>query len=248
MTQFNAPSQITCPHCGRGFAVQPQQWPQYQGRSINCTSCGKPFVVGGAGMPALPVPPPIPMGQPMNQGYPPNAYPYPPPSRGLSAGAIVLIVLGVLAIPCLISVLLPALSHVRKEAQKAKCSANLIQIGTACRSYANTVGNGEYPDSMATLAKSGLVPLPALVCPESSDNPSTNSNIKTDADLLGCCSYIYLGKGLNNLTATSRTVLAYEPLSNHHMSGINVLYGDMTVRWLSRSQAEQLIPTLPGNK
>jgi hypothetical protein len=242
MTQFNTPGQVTCPHCGQGFAVQPQQWQQYQGRSINCTSCGKPFVVG-AGAPMMPaggMPPP------MSQGYPPGpaqAY-YPPPKQGMSAGAIVAIVLVVglvVLVPLLISILLPALNHVREEAQKAKCSANLTQIMTAIVTYANQ-NNGEYPDSFATMIKSTGYPPGILVCPSSNDTPSTNANIKTDADLVGNCSYVYLGKGLTVSTVRPDTILAYEPLSNHHRKGINVLYGDMSVRWLSRAEAEQVIP------
>ena len=48
------PNQIICPQCGQSYAVRPEQWAQYQGRTINCTKCGKPFVVGGAGGPQTP--------------------------------------------------------------------------------------------------------------------------------------------------------------------------------------------------
>jgi predicted Zn finger-like uncharacterized protein len=37
--------QIQCPHCGQTYAVRPEQWPQYSGRSINCTRCGQAFTV-----------------------------------------------------------------------------------------------------------------------------------------------------------------------------------------------------------
>jgi prepilin-type processing-associated H-X9-DG protein len=46
MTQANNPmEQIKCPHCGQTYAVRPDQWEQYSGRTINCTRCGWAFTV-----------------------------------------------------------------------------------------------------------------------------------------------------------------------------------------------------------
>src|SRR5579864_7083269 len=82
-------SQITCPNCGQTYAVRPEQWPQYHGRTINCTKCGKPFTVTApAGMAQAPYQPgatapqstgPQPAqggaSQPAGtRGYPPPAY------------------------------------------------------------------------------------------------------------------------------------------------------------------------------
>src|SRR5690242_13035800 len=36
---------IQCPNCGQAYFVQPHQWGQYLGQTINCTRCGKPFTV-----------------------------------------------------------------------------------------------------------------------------------------------------------------------------------------------------------
>jgi predicted Zn finger-like uncharacterized protein/prepilin-type processing-associated H-X9-DG protein len=48
MTQsINPADQIKCPHCGQTYAVQPEQWAQYAGRTINCTRCGQAFTVAG---------------------------------------------------------------------------------------------------------------------------------------------------------------------------------------------------------
>ena len=38
-------NQILCPHCGQTYSVRPEQWAQYQGRTINCTKCGNAFQV-----------------------------------------------------------------------------------------------------------------------------------------------------------------------------------------------------------
>lgn len=86
-------NQITCPHCGQPYAVRPDQWAQYQGRTINCTKCGQPFVVNSpqGGQPSAPAQPPAyPGAQPAYLPTapppysPPGAYPqsapgYPPP-------------------------------------------------------------------------------------------------------------------------------------------------------------------------
>src|SRR5438132_283580 len=88
----------------------------------------------GPGSPP-PLPPMVPSyATPVYSGY------GPPPKKGLSGGIIALIVigaLGVVAIPCLISILLPALNKVRVEAQKAKCASNLKNIAAAMVTYAN---------------------------------------------------------------------------------------------------------------
>jgi predicted Zn finger-like uncharacterized protein len=49
-------SQIKCPHCGQTYFVQPEQWAQYLGQTINCTRCGREFQVTApaARMPAMP--------------------------------------------------------------------------------------------------------------------------------------------------------------------------------------------------
>ena len=60
-----------------------------------------------------------------------------------------LVVIGIIAL--LISILLPALNHVREEAQKAKCAANLTQIFAAMTTYANQ-NNGNYPADLFCLA------------------------------------------------------------------------------------------------
>src|SRR5690348_5113855 len=39
---------IQCPNCGQAYFVQPHQWGQYQGQTINCTRCGRPFTVTSA--------------------------------------------------------------------------------------------------------------------------------------------------------------------------------------------------------
>ncbi|HET6251367.1 MAG TPA: hypothetical protein VFE47_27025 [Tepidisphaeraceae bacterium] len=246
MTQSN-PSEIICPHCGQTYAIQPGQWPQYQGRSIPCTKCGQTFAVGSApGSGPAAAPPALPAAMPPGYGaqpypapgYPPQGYGFPPPRKGMSGGAVAAIVIGVLvviAIPCLISILLPALNKVREEALKAKCAANMRMIASAMITYSGSNG-GQYPDSMSTLIRtSGLSPM-TYVCPASNDTPFTKSASSiTEADLPGHCSYLYTGRGYTTLTLNPNDILLYEAGTDHNSKGMNVLYGDYHVSWINKA-------------
>jgi prepilin-type N-terminal cleavage/methylation domain-containing protein len=72
-----------------------------------------------------------------------------------------LVVIGIIAL--LISILLPALNHVREEAQKAKCSANLTQIMTAMVTYANQ-NNGNYPRTFFYKMANSNIPMGNMDC------------------------------------------------------------------------------------
>lgn len=248
---MSVPNQINCPYCGQGYAVGPGQWPDYEGRTIACTKCSRPFTVSARLQHAAPAPPPPPpppqfaariAPPPFPVVYPPSA----PARRGLGAGAIVAIVLGclfVLTLPLLLAVLLPALNQARAAAQQVKCAAHLKNIGLACMIYANNSPNGEYPDSWQSLIQSTNIDLPTFVCPASDDTPASgkgSQQIAADLFQGGHYSYIYAGKGLH-AGASSNEVLAYEPLNNHRDAGINVLYVDGRVVWFRTSQAQELI-------
>ena len=99
-SQSNIPGQIRCPKCGQAYAVQPGQWPQYQGQTIACTRCGKPFTVAGR----PPVVPPIPSAvtpaidaatrsRAATVRQMGNAVPPPPKKTGMPGWAIALIII-----------------------------------------------------------------------------------------------------------------------------------------------------------
>lgn len=71
--------QIKCPHCGQTYAVRPEQWAQYNGRTINCTKCGQAFTVSAPAPAVAPAPaaaPPMPSAPLQPQ---PPAVPYTTP-------------------------------------------------------------------------------------------------------------------------------------------------------------------------
>ncbi len=109
------PISFSCPHCGATTKVDEQ----YVGQQGPCKSCGKPVTI------------------PSGFGDPP---PHKPPgsSGGLSVLVIMLIV-GVVALPlvCIISValLLPAVTAAREAARRTSCANNLKQIALAMQSY-----------------------------------------------------------------------------------------------------------------
>ena len=252
MTQMNQPGTITCPHCGQTYAIAAEQWPLYVGRSIACTKCGQQFAVNGGGSPAAPppLPPVLPQGYPPPGGYPqagyaPLGYGPPPVKRGLGGGWIALIVIGamaIVAIPCLISILLPALNRVRQEAAQGQMFGEYADDFRESGDATPGSNNGEYPDSMATLVRTTQLSPMVLICPDdTNDTPFTKSaGSITDADLIGHDSYVYVGGGQFS-SASFNAVLMYESLSNHRSRGMNVLYGDYHVAWVPATQAQQIM-------
>ena len=122
------------------------------------------------------------------------------------------------------------------------CASNLRQIGQAILLYCND-HQGQYPDSFATTLLDEGLTAEVFVCPDSNDTPATGATTQAVAGNLlgpGHCSYIYVGNGLNSGTVAVNIVVAYEPLANHGGAGMNVLFGDGRVEFVSATVAEQI--------
>lgn len=144
----------------------------------------------------------------------------------------------------------------RSRSMRAKVHAvqnwsNLKQIGLAVQRSCSDHG-GRYPDSLADLVPAGLS-MKTLVSPLSSDTPATTPTpspttreVAAALAMPGHCSYVYLGRGLTNRTATDKTIIAHDRLADHGGTGCNVLYGDSHVGWLDAKHAATLPTTGPA--
>jgi hypothetical protein len=74
--------------------------------------------------------------------------------------------------------------------------------------------------------------------------PTTQAVAAAVVGVRSHCSYVYVGSGLSAQTATAQHVLAHEYVSNHKNTGMNVLYGDGTVQWLQKAEAERVLSEL----
>jgi hypothetical protein len=122
---------------------------------------------------------------------------------------------------------------------RVRCASNLRQIGQGIQMYANDNG-GRYPDDLRLLRSTGIdIDVTALACPALPDETwtATTGAVANDAPI---SSYIYFGKGLTTPVDPLR-VVAVEPLENHDGAGVNALFGDGTVKWHDRADAERLL-------
>ena len=118
------PTSFTCPHCGLATLVDDE----YVGQRGPCASCGKEVTV------------PF---QAARHGNGPATIVV--RRRSMSAGIIVLLVLGGLASMALVATiafiaLFPAIGAARTMVYKRSCEANLIKIGMALRAYEDAHG------------------------------------------------------------------------------------------------------------
>jgi prepilin-type processing-associated H-X9-DG protein len=176
---------------------------------------------------------------------------YAKPTKQKRTGRIIGYTLGVsLTLLLLLSILLPSLcAGAREPANRVKCASNLRQIGQAILLYANDHG-GLYPDSFRTLLLTQDITSECFVCPSSNDEKAPGATTAEQAENLetrGHLSYVYLGRGLNSSSVNEKTLVAYEPLTNHEDDGSNVLFGDGHVEFLNRKEATSLLPGLAAS-
>jgi len=145
---------------------------------------------------------------------------------------------GVVFCGCMTSILIPSLNRAREQANRVKCSYNLRVIGQAVIMYAND-NHGGLPDLLDRVLTYQVTP-EEFVCPSSQDTPAPGTTPQALAANLskgGHLSYVYVGKGMTSRILTSpnagRTVVAYEPMTNHRNDGTNVLFADGHVEWVA---------------
>jgi predicted Zn finger-like uncharacterized protein/prepilin-type processing-associated H-X9-DG protein len=137
------------------------------------------------------------------------------------------------------STMLPSLNRARETANRVKCASNMRQIGQAVLLYANE-NQGHYPPDLVAVLRTQDVTSDVFVCPTTNDKAAPPGATPQSATLpQGSLSYIYVGKNLTS-GATKSDVVLYEPFTNHN-DGTNMLFGDGSVQWLTKQQAQPLI-------
>jgi len=167
---------------------------------------------------------------------------------GISLGSV-----GLIVTFFALSMVMTPIGRSRELANRVKCASNLRQIGQACLLYANA-HQGQCPARLEDLILTEDIGSEVFTCPSSNDTPAPGPTTQAVAQSLsagGHLSYVYLGAG-HPIDSNPDAVLAYEPLSNHAGTGMNVLYFDGHVTFLAAPQARQLLQTLnaspPGTK
>ena len=163
--------------------------------------------------------------------------------KGLAIAGISIGGASVLLFLCAFSVLLPALSRAREQANRIRCASNLRQIGMAAMMYANE-NKGQYPPDFQTLLRTQDLTSDVFVCPSTTHTRAQGADAKQQAQNLTAgphLSYIYAGR---DLTARSplNAIVAYEVGDNHDRgrgpnAGANVLFIDGRVEYVTGIQS-----------
>ncbi len=141
--------------------------------------------------------------------------------------------------------------------ERTRCAWNLRAIGQVLIPYAND-NRGQLPPDLGTLAITEDVTAPVFTC--RATNTSAPANLPADqlkSWVNANADYIYIG-GSEKLFTNSQTVptqsnivaqtvLAYEKDENHQGKGMNVLFADGHVEWITIDAAHQAVAaTLAG--
>lgn len=133
----------------------------------------------------------------------------------------------------------------REAANRVKCGSHLRQIGQAMLMYANDNG-GRYPDSFEHILLTQDITGEVFCCPSTGVDRAPGETPEQQAANLhkGHCSYVYHARGLKSDTPATRPI-ACELLYNHDGAGMNILFGDGHVEFVTAAEAKRLLDALP---
>lgn len=126
--------------------------------------------------------------------------------------------------------------------RRARSAQQLSALGMAVQFYSNGNREGQFPDSLSTLMIEESIPPEVFVYPGGSDTPASGATWQVQqADFArpGHCSYLYFGAGLSN-AGDSNTVVACERSISETASGMNVLFLDGHVEYVTGAACQQL--------
>lgn len=137
---------------------------------------------------------------------------------------------------------MPQLARARAATQQTFCGANLRSLYQAMFIHASNNAQ-KFPEDISVLVKAGTVDIKSLLCPAMPVNqplPDTAdaAAVKTFLEKHGA--YVYLGAG-KTTSAERDYILAYEKLDNHRFEGVNLLFADGSVQFVSVQKAAELL-------
>jgi len=178
---------------------------------------------------------------PLEYAIPPKKLPWWSVRVGGPWGIVILIILALL----FASLIDFPTGAATQRANRVKCASNLKQIGMGLMLYAND-NRGQFPPKFELLITNADLNPEVFVCPSSNDEtaigPTTQAMLAEFAKKEHC-SYIYLGSGKTSAVPATY-ILAYEKPENHDGEGMNILYGDGTVSWVTKPEMTRLLSEL----
>jgi prepilin-type processing-associated H-X9-DG protein len=136
--------------------------------------------------------------------------------RGQAIAGVVLGGIGLLMIPIMAALLLPALGQAREQARRTQCVQNLKEIGLAIAQYASD-NNEQLPASFDDLAPYVGGSTRIFTCPSAPGS-------------------VYKLNSITQWQGAQLAPLVTEDPSNHRGQGGNVLYNDGHVEWHRANQ------------
>ena len=150
------------------------------------------------------------------------------------------------------TILLPSLNRARETANRVKCASDERQMGQALLLYANE-HKGNYPPTIVEMITDEELLPEVFLCPSSNTSLPKNKNQMSPADLAAWTEkhtdYVYVGKGMTTM-AGANDIAIYEKPDDHGKDGMNILFGDGHVEFVTMANAVRMIraqnKTVPG--
>ena len=131
-----------------------------------------------------------------------------------------------------------------------QCFEHLRQIGTAVILYSNE-HSGKYPPDLGTLLVEEKLELPTFICPASTSAlPDNWQQLQSQDQAIWVnahTDYVYLAAKWRGSDAVADRPMAYDK-DDDHSTGMNVLFGDGTVRFLHLNDIHQQFGATAGTE